>query len=702
MPTTLTKSIYFKMVMFWSVTFLFATTGCFYTFSITQSWEIPFLACLFYLSLACFFTKYWIELPYKGYYSGSAIPILLATVDVGLWFGGVICIFTSLCTFIIYRHSLRTEALNFLQYWISLLLVSLFLDWGKSLDTNSIWLYASLLMIAMFLYELTSFILVSFYDWASSNKSFLWTDVKDYAKEAFMPVLISIVLIPWPYINMHYDRTYYLVSLPILVGLFLLFGKLVNSFNRMRMKTNSLVESFGEMIDQKTNRTHHAIQVGKIAVLIGEKVGLSPKELDVLFHAATLHDIGKTALLDHLWTRRGKFTVAEEKEYRTHVNKGAEIIKSIKGLESMSTIILHQHEHYDGSGFPDGLKGEEIPLYSRIIRIASRIDRLQVTPPSRSLTEALSSLGKKELDPHLVEICKTINISGLYPENNTPVPPSKAYDFITEIKNELYSSELTKHIDDLQIMMYSQQSLQMIDGGVFSYPIDTFKSCIDETLKYKKTKRDIVRFDNNQLFGVTCIPWEEENVLIIAHQLSEILHYEQTQKQILRNIYRDVLHAATQGKLEIIDHEEFQTRFFDFTLPVLIRVKEDIALARQPFMDFLNGLSVSKELKMKILLCVNEALTNVIKHADMGRCGFRLLGELLEYSISDNGNGINLETLPKSTLLKGFSTQHSMGHGFKLMIQYCDHIVLSTGNQGTSILMQFRLDESGSPKSSVH
>jgi anti-sigma regulatory factor (Ser/Thr protein kinase)/Txe/YoeB family toxin of Txe-Axe toxin-antitoxin module len=681
-----------KIKLFFTAFFLFAFLGVLYTLHITASWNIHVVTMFLYFIVAYFFTKYWIELPYKGWYSGSSIPILLASIDIGLWFSGILCVVTSVCSFLIYRTSLRAEALNLIQYWVSLTCTAILLNWiYLSFSVESIWVRALCFILASILFEFIAFVIVSLYDWAESNKPLSWTDVYEYAKNSFVPVLLSISLIPWPYINLHFDYVYYWISLAAIIGMFIVFRHLFNAFNQLRMKTNSLVESIGDMVDLKTNQNHHAIQVGKISVLIGEKVGLSPKELDELFQAATLHDIGKTALLDHLWKRRGKFTIDEENEYRKHVQKGAEFIRSIKGMELMSTIILHQHEHFDGTGFPDGLKGEEIPLYSRIIRIASRIDRLLSRSLDQNLYETLLPLAGKELDPNLVEVCKALDVKDLYLTPYTS-PSMETHDFLSEIKKELYSSELAEHFHDLQILIYSQGVLQSIEGGAIQFPLESFRRCIEEALKTKETKRDLIRLTNQQVYGLTCVPMGD-GVLLIIHKLSEVLKYEQTQKQLLRNIYKDVLHAATQGKLEILDREEFQHRFFDFTLPDLIRTKEDIALARQPFMSYLQTLSLSKEKKMQILLCVNEALTNIIKHAELGRCGFRRKDHILEYSVSDNGNGIDLASLPKSTLLKGFSTQYSMGHGFKLMIQYCDKIVLCTGEQGTSMVMQFQLTE---------
>jgi anti-sigma regulatory factor (Ser/Thr protein kinase) len=682
----------FKIKLFFSTFFLFAILGVLYTFHITTSWDIQIFPVSLYFIVAYFFTKYWIELPYKGWYSGSSIPILLAAHDVGLWFAGVLCVFTSVCSFLIYRTSLKGEALNFIQYWVSLTFTYILLNWVYgSFSVDSIWVRALLFIAAIVLFELIAFVIVSVYDWADAEKPFSWTDVKEYAKDSFVPVMISICLIPWPYINLHFDYVYYWITMAAIIGIFLVFRNLVNAFNGMRIKTNSLVESFGEMIDQKTSRNRHAIQVGKFSVLIGEKIGLSPKELDELFQAATLHDIGKTALLDHLWKRRGKFTLEEEKEYRTHVQKGAELIRSIKGMESLSTIILHQHEHFDGTGFPDGLKGEEIPLYSRIIRIASRVDRILSKPQNEDLHKVLDSLAGRELDPYLVEVCKTIDFQAMY-QSESSRPHFETHDFLSEIKKELFSSELAERFNDLQIFLYAQGTLQPIEGGGITFPLESVRPCIEEALKRGKPTRELIRSFNRQVYGLTCVPLGE-SVLLIVNRLSEVLEYEQTQKQRLRNIYKDVLYAATQGKLEIMDREEYQHRFFDFTLPDLIRSKEDIALARQSLMNYLQKSSLSKEKQMKILLCVNEALTNVIKHAELGICGFRVKDSYLEYSVSDNGNGIDLASLPKSTLLKGFSTQHSMGHGFKMMIQYCDHIVLCTGEHGTSMVMQFVINE---------
>lgn len=119
------------------------------------------------------------------------------------------------------------------------------------------------------------------------------------------------------------------------------------------------------------NTLLHSERVASLAIDIGKKCDLSSLELDLLMIAANLHDIGKIGIADNILLKSGQFNQAEWEEMKSHSEKGQIIIDnlSFSGQNIVAKVVRHHHENYDGTGYPDNLIGEEIPLLSRIISI---------------------------------------------------------------------------------------------------------------------------------------------------------------------------------------------------------------------------------------------------------------------------------------------------------------------------------------------
>jgi HD-GYP domain-containing protein (c-di-GMP phosphodiesterase class II) len=153
----------------------------------------------------------------------------------------------------------------------------------------------------------------------------------------------------------------------------------------------------------------HSERVGTLAQLLGEASGIAGEELVTLSHAARLHDVGMITVDAELLHRDGPITDAERKRIALHTTIGEEMLRPY-GLSPLGlAAIRHHHEHYDGSGDPDALVGEEIPLLARIITLVDVYDALtseRVYRRAMSHANAVSELRKmsgRELDPVLVE-----------------------------------------------------------------------------------------------------------------------------------------------------------------------------------------------------------------------------------------------------------------------------------------------------------
>jgi putative nucleotidyltransferase with HDIG domain len=140
----------------------------------------------------------------------------------------------------------------------------------------------------------------------------------------------------------------------------------------------------------------HSRRVAEKARIIARAVGLREKEIERIVAAALLHDVGKIhEVFGPILSKPGKLTPEEQVIMRTHPVKSAELAGKVTELRDVVPLIRHHHENFDGSGYPDGLKGEGIPLGSRIIMFADTIDAMTTDRPYRSALDATSV--RKEL-----------------------------------------------------------------------------------------------------------------------------------------------------------------------------------------------------------------------------------------------------------------------------------------------------------------
>jgi putative nucleotidyltransferase with HDIG domain len=173
-------------------------------------------------------------------------------------------------------------------------------------------------------------------------------------------------------------------------------GYLTSSFNEMtaslEQKTKALedtsfasVEALARAIDARDPYTYgHSARVARLSFEIAREMGLSAAELSTLGRAALLHDIGKIGVEDRVLRKPGPLTKREVTAMRAHPVIGYEMLKGLHFLESSLGGIRHHHEHWDGTGYPDGLRGEDIPPAVRILTVADALDALTSDRPYRS------------------------------------------------------------------------------------------------------------------------------------------------------------------------------------------------------------------------------------------------------------------------------------------------------------------------------
>jgi len=180
------------------------------------------------------------------------------------------------------------------------------------------------------------------------------------------------------------------------------------------------LKSLAKTVDERDPYTHgHSQRVARLAVGIGEKLGLPESELEVLEFAGILHDIGKIGIRDEILLKPGRLTPEEYEIIKTHPERGYNILKHIRRLSPVVQAVYTHHEWYDGRGYPRGLKGDEIPLAGAILAVADAFDTMitdRPYQPRRSPLEALHELRARagtQFHPKVVEALEQIDLSQL-------------------------------------------------------------------------------------------------------------------------------------------------------------------------------------------------------------------------------------------------------------------------------------------------
>lgn len=181
----------------------------------------------------------------------------------------------------------------------------------------------------------------------------------------------------------------------------------------LRASRLEIVQRLGLAAEYKDNETGlHVIRMSHFSRILGIAAGMTEHEADDLLHAAPMHDVGKIGIPDRILQKPGPLDADEWKIMQSHVTIGAEIIGEHAGgmLALARSIALTHHEKYDGSGYPHGLKGDQIPLVGRITAIADVFDALTSERPYKkawSEDEALAFLREQKgrhFDPQLVDL----------------------------------------------------------------------------------------------------------------------------------------------------------------------------------------------------------------------------------------------------------------------------------------------------------
>ncbi len=182
-------------------------------------------------------------------------------------------------------------------------------------------------------------------------------------------------------------------------------------------------------IDAKSSWTSgHSERVTQTSLMVGRELGLPDKELELIHRGGLLHDIGKIGVPAAILDKPGKLTADEWVLMKSHVTIGARILEPIEAYRDVIPIVLRHHEHWDGRGYPDGLVGEEIDFYARVLTVGDVYDAMssarpyRARMPSADVIAIITKDSGTQFDPEVVKAFLAVK-EQVRLESHKPVPP---------------------------------------------------------------------------------------------------------------------------------------------------------------------------------------------------------------------------------------------------------------------------------------
>jgi putative nucleotidyltransferase with HDIG domain len=194
-----------------------------------------------------------------------------------------------------------------------------------------------------------------------------------------------------------------------------LYKELKVAFDKINSTYETTLEALMEALDARDSETQgHSRRVAEYTAVVARHMGIEEPDLTQFRWGALLHDVGKIGIPDAILRKPGPLTPAEWKIMRQHPEMGAKILGSVRFLDGAVPVVACHQEKYDGSGYPRGLKGEEIPLGARIFTVVDCADAMMMNRPYRqkttyeSVRTELRANSGTQFDPRVVEIFLTI------------------------------------------------------------------------------------------------------------------------------------------------------------------------------------------------------------------------------------------------------------------------------------------------------
>jgi putative nucleotidyltransferase with HDIG domain len=278
-----------------------------------------------------------------------------------------------------------------------------------------------------------------------------------------------------------------ILALPLLLAVILHFayrnatGRVADQLSHLAEVSRlhlSTIEALARAVDAKDGVTHnHIRRVQSAALALARRLGVNDDlQLRAIEAAALLHDVGKLAIPEHILNKPGRLTPAEFERMKSHARIGAEILSEVDFPYPLVPIVRHHHENWDGTGYPEGLKGSEIPIGARILAVVDCFDALTSNRPYRralSMPEALEIVDwrrGKMYDPAVVDVFRDMCESGaVTPADSVPDHTDTKPDAVISHAAPI-DAVVTQAFDEIQVALELGAALARVRVGQCQWP----------------------------------------------------------------------------------------------------------------------------------------------------------------------------------------------------------------------------------------
>ncbi len=358
---------------------------------------------------------------------------------------------------------------------------------------------------------------------------------------------------------------------------------------RKQMETMSLqlMQTLSMTIEAKDEYTRgHSHRVAEYSALIAKELGWSQKEVTNLRNAAHLHDIGKIGIPDTILNKPTKLTEEEYAVIKEHTVIGAEILKNIRLIDHVTAIARSHHERYDGTGYPDGLKGEEIPLPARIIAVADSYDAMQSRRIYRNplgteviYNEILNNRGT-QFDPEIADVFLKLldenrlvineDYNGIEDEYALPSVEIEIEKFISNVMTTMRTQEDSEGFDFLTGLpmrnrgeKLAAQFMQQDNGYLVFLDMDNLKK-INDIYGHKAGDRAL------KLLGTMLLEFAQHSVVCRLGGDEFLMFVPNVSKEKITEIVSNIIR-----KFEEIKEEDVEIRYASVSIGICETAKGD-------------------------------------------------------------------------------------------------------------------------------
>ncbi|WP_179218712.1 HD domain-containing phosphohydrolase [Saccharibacillus sp. O23] len=534
----------------------------------------------------------------------------------------------------------------------------------------------------------------------------VWAGIRGRLRETVVPILLCIAVIPHFLSRLLEDDS---VSELAYTGLFLFFILYFsNIYVREVAGWRRTYERFSLLFESRLSPDleGHGMRAGAIADCLSDRLSYPRDKKRVLVQTAIQHDIGKSALPAYLFNKRGALSLSEEDEYRSHSEKGAEIILTLTQDERAARWVRHHHERWDGKGFPDGLQGKAIPYESRILALCSRLDHLlHRGADDEAVCEQVRKLAGREIDPELAAVVNVHFVHWLREQLfrqgleaaasfGNPDQAAERTDIGDRGATTLRSASGTPQepqSDHYGDYVGSSIQLQLAsDGLLYGLEDPALEPSLMRMARRAEAEQKSFyeRLTHaGRTYEAHFYPGHGE-VRIALTDITPAFAYRQKLREETLLAYREVIFALSEGKVELCrSAEELRERLGERLDGLNVTARADIARSRDLAASFMPQENPKRLMQVK--LAVSEASTNMLKHALGGEVTAFARGDSLQVLVRDEGSGIALHELPKTFVASGYSSKRSLGRGFGVMYASADRLFLYTDPSGTQLLLEF-------------